>query len=158
MSPVSNRSSGPLSIVTFRDAVGLAMAVADDFAFANVAALIRRDGTVADMAIAEGIGKTIEPLVAWAVAGPVDGSDSSRWPEKPDVMLLSVRPFEVDIIREQDLLLFRTARWVLAGSGLGLVDWIETDGDLFRSYAYVSCPTEAWPGDPPTERYADQRF
>lgn len=160
---------GQDSVATFRDAVGLAMAIADEYAFANVAALISGGqqhgspppGTVLDSIVAEGIGGTIQPLVAWAAAAsqrqPAHGRSRPGEPTPPiDVLLLSIRPYEVDIVRERDLRLFRQARWATAAAGLNLVDWIETDGDLFRSYAYVTCPAEAWADDPPTERLWDQ--
>ena len=76
-----------------------------------------------------------------------------RWPRS--TLVVSVRPYEPDLARERDLHLYRRARWSLGRAGCDLVDWIETDGDLFRSYAYLTCPARAWAGDPPVHRLND---
>ena len=136
----------PVSITSFRDALGLAMALADEYAFASAAALVDRPGNMVDLAIAEGIGTTIEPLTRWiASSGHSPGADGPV-----AAVLLSVRPYEVDLVREEDLRLYRHAVWTVATAGLHLLDWIETDGDLFRSYANVTCPARAWDDHPPT--------
>ena len=141
----------PPPICTFRDALGFAMTLADDYAFANAAVLLAGDGRPIDLAVTEGIGATIEPIVAWAA-----GID--HWAGRPrSTLVVSIRPYEPEAIREHDLHLYRRARWALGRAGCDLIDWIETDGDLVRSYAYLTCPAEAWPGDAPTHRRADGR-
>ena len=157
MNPTTSPTPDPVSIVTFRDAVGLAMVVADEYAFANVAAVLDEQGDLVEFAVTEGIGQTIEPIVAWAVAAPARAPTAEASGSGSGVLLLSVRPYEVDIVHQQDLRLFRTARWALACAGLHLVDWIETDGDMFRSYAYVTCPSDAWVDDPLAERLSDHQ-
>lgn len=143
-------SEGPAVIGSFRDAVGLAMELADEYAFANAGAVIdTTSGVLVDLAVAEGIGRTIEPITRWLVDS--DGC----WPELPGILFLTVRPFEVDVVREQDLRLYRSAAWAVAAAGGQVIDWIETDGDLFRSYAYVTCPASAWPSDAPEDRLTD---
>ncbi|MGH1489019.1 MAG: hypothetical protein ACRBK7_06420 [Acidimicrobiales bacterium] len=138
-----------LVIATFRDAVGLAMQLADEYAFVSAGVVLDSTGAVNDIVLAEGIGKTIKPVVNWLAEA------SDRWPVTPQLLLLSVRPFEIDVIREQDLRLYRQACWAIAAAGGGLIDWIETDGDLFRSYAYVTCPAAAWVNDQPEDRLND---
>lgn len=180
----------PPRITTFRDALGLAMELADEYAFANVAALLTADGTIEDLTIAEGIGRTIEPVVSWVTdaCGEVTGhaapggstqptpspggrtgpasptvEDEPRRVASPardcgpvrSVVLVTVRPYEADVVRERDLELYRAAKWSLAAAGVHLTDWIETDGDLFRSYAYLTCPADAWTDDPPSQRWQD---
>jgi hypothetical protein len=143
----------PVSITSFGDALGLAMALADEYAFANAAALIDDDGGLVDLAIAEGIGTTIEPLIQWIItrsAGDAGEARDSAALGPVAVVMLSVRPYEVDLVREEDLRLYRLATWSAAAAGLHLLDWIETDGDLFRSYANVTCPAKAWDQDPPS--------
>lgn len=147
----------PFSVVTFRDALGLAMELADEYAFVNAAALIEASGEVLDLVIAEGIGKSIEPVVSWSADAVRDRHPPSRSPAV-NALLLSVRPFDDDVIREQDLHHYRNARWRFSVAGSNLVDWIETDGDLFRSYAYVTCPAQAWSQDPPGDRLSDGRL
>lgn len=144
----------PPSIVTFRDAVGLAMQLADEFAFVNAAALLDSGGTVLDLAIAEGIGRTIDPVVRWAAA-TVPAPQTAGTDHGCRVVLVSVQPYDVDLIRESDLRLYRRAGWSMAAVGHRLVDWIETDGEDFRSYAYVTCPATAWGEDPPGHRNQD---
>lgn len=142
------------SIVTFRDALGLAMGFADDFAFVNAALLLSADATIQRVIMTEGIGQSISPIVERLSGRAGTGRLTNPAIQAPVVaaVLISVRPFEMDIIRESDLALFRRASWALIGIGIDLMDWIETDGDLFRSYAYVTCPATAWPNDPANER------
>ena len=82
----------------------------------------------------------------------VSGYDTAQ-----EVELLAEKAlaYEPDLVRERDLHLYRRARWSLGRAGCDLVDWIETDGDLFRSYAYLTCPAAAWAGDPPANRLSD---
>lgn len=146
----------------FRDGLGLVMQLADEYAFISAGVLLDGPGNIVDVITTQGIGQPVGPLVGRvciALDGskepPVDGSRSgsggtSRSVER--VVLLTVRPFDADVIREADLNLFRRARWAIGVAGAELLDWIETDGDLFRSYAYVTCPALAWPDDPPEER------
>lgn len=145
------------SIATFRDALGLAMGLADDYAFVNAAILLDRRRLVRGVTMAEGIGQSIAPLVARIRARHgahrFGGAAGAVTPDSVTAaVFISVRPFEVDIVRESDLERFRRARWAMVDVGVDLIDWIETDGDLFRSYAYVTCPGRAWPDDPPEER------
>ncbi len=189
------RPCGRAPIVTFRDALGFAMELADEYAFVSAAALLDRTGALLDLAIVEGIGQSIDPVVDWAIgidpatgrqqpdrsmgpAPPRPGNHGRATGRAPDgalgriahqpigagawsgwpvaVILVSVRPYDVGVIREDDLVRYRRARWAISGAGAHLSDWIETDGDLFRSYAYLTCPAEAWPHDPPTERRSDR--
>ncbi len=172
--------SAGLTVVTFRDALGLAMLLADEYAFVNAAAVLDRSGAVTALGVVDGVGQSIELLVGWCRAradgselhGPrpnAGASQASMTRRRPsagapsagapsagaNVLLVTVRPHDQDVISEYDLALFRRARWSLAEAGLDLSDWIETDGDLFRSYAYVTCPAQAWPEDPPQDRMTD---
>ncbi len=144
-------------IESFRDAVGFAMELADRHAFVAAIALLGPDGRPIDVVTVNtatvgpfgAAGAEIEPVVAWAAG--LDG-----WRCQPcRALLVSVRAFDPEIVREQDLHHYRQARWSLARSWCDLIDWIETDGDLFRSYAYLTCPAEAWTNDPPGHRLSD---
>jgi len=143
------RQPRPTPITTFRDALGLAMSLADEYAFANAAVLLAGDGRPIDVAVDEGIGATIEPVVAWACG-------ARCWARRPhSALVLSIRPHEAEVVRERDLWRYRQAGWSLGRAGFDLLDWIETDGDLFRSFAYLTCPARAWAGDPPVDRIDD---
>jgi len=130
------------------------MELADRHAFVAAIALLGPDGRPIDVvtlntAIVDGVAAEIEPVVAWAAG--LDG-----WRCRPcRTLLVSVRPFDPEIVREVDLRHYRHARWALAQAGCDLIDWVETDGDLFRSYAYLTCPAEAWTNDPPSHRLSD---
>jgi hypothetical protein len=136
-------------ITSFRDATGFALELADRYAFVSAAVLLGPGGTPIDIATAEGIDAGIEPVVAWAAG--IDG-----WRPPPLVALvISVRSVDPDVVREADIRRYRQARWSRGSAGCHLVDWIETDGDLVRSYAYLTCPAEAWSADPPGHRMID---
>ena len=142
-------------IESFRDAVGFALELADRHAFIAAAVLLGSDGRPLDMATSNGLGAGIEPVVAWA-AGIGDPPGRRRGTVRPRrALLVSVRSFDPETIREADLRRYREARWSFARTGCDLIDWIETDGDLFRSYAYVTCPAGAWWSDPPGHRLVD---
>ncbi len=137
------------AIACYRDAVGFALELADHHAFVSAIALLDATGRTIDLAVAEGLGTTIDPVVAWATG-------RTGWAGSPTAALaVSVQPFAPEIIREVDLRRYRRANWSLAGAGCRLIDWIETDGDLVRSYAYLTCQATAWPDDPPHHRRAD---
>lgn len=137
------------AIASFRDALGVAMELADRHAFVNAALLLGPDGRPVDLAVVEGLGGSIEPVVAWATG-------ARRWITTPRaVLLVSVRPVDPDVVCEADIRRYRHADWSLTLAGCRLVDWIETDGDLFRSYAHLIHPARAWAGDPPSDRLAD---
>lgn len=146
---ISRRALGPpVKISTFRDALGLAMLLADEYAFLRAAALLHQDGTVQELLTVDGFGSSIGSLVGQVcirLHRPPGGISS--------VVLLTIGPMEDGIIRESDLGQFRRARWAVSASGADLVDWIETDGDLARSYASITCPALAWPQDPPEQRH-----
>lgn len=139
----------PPPIVTFRDALGFAMELTSSHVEVHAALLLTRDGQPIDLGLVEGPCGTIETVTDWAVG-------LRSWARSPRRLLLaSVRPFDSDVVREHDLRLFRRASWSLAAAGADLLDWIETDGDLFRSYAYLTCPAHAWPTDPIEHRLVD---
>lgn len=137
------------TITCYRDAVGLALELADRHAFASAIALLDANGRRIDLAVARGLGPSLEPVVAWA-------RGRAGWSGSPTgALAVSVQPLAPGVIREVDLHRFRQANWSLAAAGCRLVDWIETDGDVVRSYAYLTCPAAAWPDDPPHHRRAD---
>ncbi|MEM9653082.1 MAG: hypothetical protein AAGA65_13360 [Actinomycetota bacterium] len=177
-------------IVTFRDALGLAMRLADDYAHHRAAALLDGDGNLTELVTVDGFRPSIGALVERVCAhlGAVDETQDRRWPvhrpnepkqveqmhlehkhsehdhREPEhvghavrgVVLFTVGPVEPDLIREADLRLFRQAGWILGVAGADLLDWIETDGDVVRSYASVTCPALAWADDPPDQRMEDR--
>ncbi len=132
------------------------MELADEYAFVNAAAILDGDRRLHDLIVAEGIGRTIEPVVGW-LTDAVGLRFTDQRLGSVGVVLVTVRPFDVDIVREQDLHLYRRAGWAIAECEAHLIDWIETDGDCFRSYAYVTCPAKAWEYDPPGHRLSDGR-
>ena len=140
----------PTFISSFRDGLGLAMGLSDEYAFANAAVLLDRRRRVLLVHRSDRVGGSIGRLVDQICARTCGSLSSAGTPAS--VLLITVRPVEADVVREADLHLFRRARWTLGAAGPDLLDWIETDGDLFRSYAYLTCPGLAWPNDPPGDR------
>lgn len=144
---------GPGRVETFRDALGLALELADRYSLVDAAALLDPAGRTIEMAVASGLegAGSIEPVVAWAAG-------AGGWSGPPQgVLIVSVRALDPDIVSEADLRRYRHAGWSLAGAGRRLLDWIETDGDLVRSYASLTCPAEAWADDPTDHRAIDGR-
>ncbi len=161
----------PKSINSFRDAVGLALRVADEFAFANAVAVLDADGSCRSLAMTSGIGASAEPLLRWLTTDDrvwlpakrpprrVDGTDpierSALGPVPASLLVVSVGELDPSVIRECDLERYRRAQRTAGRRGLRLLDWMATDGDAVRSYAYLVDPIGAWPADPPDDRCED---
>lgn len=125
-----------LRLVTFRDALGLAMWLADRHVRLNAIVLIDQNR---------------RPIAVVCT----DGDGVLGCPAAANTLLITVGPMNVDVIHEADLARYRRWGWTMAEVGAPLIDWIETDGDEFRSFAYATCPASAWPDDPPPERHED---
>jgi len=128
----------PDSIHSFRDALGLALELSDEFAFAHAALVLSPDRRCVDFEIFTAIVDNLAELLGWL---------SSCFEQKVDaalVLLISVRSVDGWSIYERDLSNFRFARTTVSGYGGSLLDWIETDGELVRSYAYLVNPNTAW--------------
>ncbi len=152
--PAPRAGGGPIR--SFRDAIGAALELADDHPMAGAAVLLGSGGERIDAAVARGLDASIEAVVAWAAA--VDGwARSGPTDRRPlGVLLISIRSFDPDVVREADLRRYRQCGWTLARAGHRLLDWIETDGDVVRSYAHLTSPDRAWPNDPPDHRTGDR--
>lgn len=154
----------PDTIREFADVRALVDGIAREYAAANAAVILDPDSRVLDLAVTAGVGKPAEPLIRWATQSPFDPGLPGApvmpwWPGdgngpgwQPDALLvLSVGAFDPDLIREGDLERYRRARRSAAMVGLRLLDWIETDGEGFRSYADLIEALPVWP-DPPRPR------
>lgn len=136
------------TVTSFRDALGLGLELSDEFAYAQAALLLSVDGTIMGATVSTSVGVGLTSTLAWCLAeAPPDQS--------AEVLMLTVRCLDLDRIYEQDLELYRRVERTLAGTNLGLVDWIETDGDCARSFAYLIHPDTAWSTDPASHRRAD---
>ena len=83
-SPAESLAESPaesLVVATFRDAVGLAMQLADEYAFVSAGVVLESSGVVSDIVLAEGIGERdpAEMFATLAVADDIhaetDGHD-----------------------------------------------------------------------------------
>lgn len=128
----------PHSINSFRDALGLAFELSDEFAFAHAALVLGPDRRCIDFEIFTAIGDNLSEVLSWLSSRVETSLDPAL------VLLISVRSVDGWSIYEQDLSDFRFARSTISGYGGTLLDWIETDGELVRSYAYLVNPNTAW--------------
>ncbi len=141
---------GRLPIATFRDALGFAMEFGTIHRWASAALVLDRNKRPSDIVVADGDAGALEAVISWASA-------LTPGPGRPWLVLaVSARPMRPEVVAEADLRRYRQARWTLGLAGRDLIDWIETDGDLVRSYAYLTCPATAWAGDPPHHRLSDR--
>lgn len=128
----------PDSIRSFRDALGLALELSDEFAFAHAAVVLSPNRRCVAFKVFTAIVDNLSEVLSW-LTHRFDG------PLAPSVVLLiSIRSVDGWSIYERDLSDFRFARATIAGYGGSLLDWIETDGELVRSYAYLVNPNTAW--------------
>lgn len=140
----------PVTVSCFRDAVGIALELSDEYAYAQVALLLDGDGTQLDRRVFASVGVGLMPVLAWCL------STAAGLGQPVDVLLVTARSVEPGMVREHDLAQYRRADRILTGANLGLVDWIETDGEFVRSLAYLIHPETAWITDPPDHRRMDR--
>ena len=57
-----------------------------------------------------------------------------------NVILFTARTLDWQVVAERDLAEYRFAATIVNRLELDLVDWIETDGEIVRSYAYLANP------------------
>ena len=128
----------PDEILSFRDALGLAFELSDEFAFAYAVVVTDRRRRSIDFHIERRVGHNITSVLGWL------SQRFAHYPAKPCVVLISVRSVDPLSVFESDLADYRFARWTVQRLGADLLDWIETDGELVRSYSYLVNPTTAW--------------
>lgn len=128
----------PESICSFRDALGLALELSDEFAFAHAVVVLSPDRRCVDFRVFTAIVDNVSEVLGWV------SYRLERRTTPALVMLISVRSVDGWSIYERDLSNFRLARKKISDLGATLIDWIETDGELVRSYAYIVNPNTAW--------------
>ncbi len=128
----------PESIMSFRDALGLALELSDEFAFAHAAVVLSPTRACVDFRVFTAIVDNPSEVLGWL------SHRFHRYVSPALVLLISVRSVDGWSVYERDLTDFRFARNTIAELGGLLLDWIETDGDLVRSFAHLVNPNTAW--------------
>lgn len=139
----------PSAVTSFRDALGIALELSEEFAYTQAVVVIDDAGRCIDFNLFGRIGQGLMTMLSWI------SSRSSAYPPGSGVVLISVRSVDGPIIWEQDIADYRFARQALQRVGVSVVDWIETDGELVRSYAYIVNPNTSWSIDAASEGAAD---
>ena len=139
----------PTTISSFRDALGIALELSDEFAFAQAAAVVDPSDRCVDFAVFTEVGDGLVPSLGWL------STRASGHPPLSRVVLYSVRSVDGLIIAEIDLAEYRFAAVTIGRMGANLVDWIETDGEMVRSYAYLTTPQTQWAMDAMAEGAVD---
>ena len=137
----------PSSITDHHQAVDLARRIAAVHARADVAVVLDPWCRVIDLAVRAADDRPIPPIRWLHTVGRPAGPGApqpmtdatSRW-RPAGLLLLSIGGADPTAIRESDLERFRRARRSAAAAGLSLVDWIEIDGDVVRSFARLVGP------------------
>ena len=125
-------------ILTFADACSALMALEERFRTAHVAAALDPEGRVLDMTAFTSQAQSIYDALDWASC--LTAND----PRVRRLVLLSLVREGVLEIRESDLALLRQAQSVFGRDGIEVVDWLQYDGELFRSLA-ITAGQEPWP-------------
>ncbi len=128
----------PQSITSFRDALGLALELSDEFAYAHAVVILAPDRRCVELQLFTGIVDNLGVMLGWLSSRLVRG-----YAPVP-VLLISVRSVDGWSVYERDLNDFRFARATIGELGGELVDWLETDGELVRSFAHLVDPGSAW--------------
>ncbi len=150
--------SDPCSVITFRDALGLAFELADIRGPGHYGLLSDRWHRTLGLLIRPP-GPRDGPPARWH---PVRTGPGCAWTplaaEGGGLLVLSVGldpPLPPGPAEQRA---YRADRASLAGLGITLRDWIRTDGDLFVSLAHLLHPVSAWPDDPAHHRRIDRRW
>jgi len=141
--PIPNTISG------FRDALGIALELSEEFAFAQAAAVVDPSHRCVDFAVFTDVGDGLVPSLAWL------STRAGGYSPNCSVVLFSVRSVDGLVIAEMDLAEYRFAAGTISRMGARLLDWIETDGEMVRSYAYLTTPQTRWAMDALSEGAID---
>lgn len=152
-----------LTVRTCRDAIGVALALADEFAHLHAGLLLDPNGRVAAIRL-HTLGASrrstsphagFDHVLRWVVRQP------HRWPadrghrnedqpnieaDRGSVLLVSVGALDlgVGLPNAAHRQLFLKAQHAAELSGYQLLDIIETDGDYVRSFAYLFDSESSW--------------
>lgn len=152
--------SGPapdINITSFADALAEAGALVEEFGRAFAGFVVDSAGHVIGGWALTGDHNEIEDVALLVLAGdpPAPGTG---------VLLMSAdREGDVTGWQEEDELKWRSLSRVLAARGFHLWDWIQADGDAFRSMHFACGTSAEWPApsavlakDPLEENHDDQ--
>jgi hypothetical protein len=175
-----------LTIRSFGDAVGVALALADEYAYVHAGLLLDPYGRVAAMRLTKlgaqagappwadasistvAAGFAPDGILAWPSAADT-GPDFDRvvwwflrqphrWPGPVPgaALVISVRAAPLNAVGSLERQRQQRLAGVVRLSGYRLLDWIETDGDCVRSHAYLADPDTAWPADSVDDRHRER--
>ena len=128
----------PKSVVSFRDALGLVLELSDEFAFAQAVLVTDRANRCIDFMVFTEVGDGLATGLRWL------SRRIAMYPCRSRVLLISVRSIDELCVAERDLADYRFAEHTIGALGAVLRDWIETDGEVVRSYAYLTNPNTTW--------------
>jgi hypothetical protein len=135
-----------LTIHDFTDAALVALGLHDLCSrYAAVALVDEDDDTVLDLRPYFGDDACVVCASEWASEAATGWRDAAV-----GVVLFSSDGRPVTEVREHDIELFRRLRSDLEAERLDLIDWIQTDGDCFRSLAFTCDTNPYWPDEPRT--------
>lgn len=148
----------PFEVRTFRDAVGLAMELADRYEFGHAAAILERHGRVLDLTVFT--DATFDSILTSLdhAHDIVFGSSRIGGGLTASMVLLSVDREDELGFSEIERSIYHWAVQTFAYGAVLVSDWIRTDGDRFHSAAYDYHPRSAWPFDPSQHRRADMKM
>ncbi len=139
----------PSTVSSFRDALGLALELSDEFAFAHAVLVTDHNGCCVDFGVLTRFGEGLIPVLGW-LSDRVERQNNPR-----NVILFTARTLDWHVVAERDLAEYRFAATIVNRLGLHLVDWIETDGEIVRSYAYLANPNTGWANQAAAEGVVD---
>lgn len=125
------------SIAGLWDACSVASGLRERFRRGHAAVMLAEDGRVLDLTMF--VGRRYGPLRVLGWARDVIVND----PRVTHVVLLSVYPKARWKFSREDADMFVRTREVFADHGVGLLDWIQTDGDVMRVLSVVA-GVETW--------------
>lgn len=123
---------GTIHIQGFADALVAAGGLYARFHHCHAAALLDDDGAVLDLTAFASARHSIDDSLDWARCMVLNEPRATR------LVLLSVLRDGVEEVQEAHLATFRQAREVFGGDGVEILDWIQTDGEQFRSLAFTA--------------------
>ena len=137
----------PNSVSSFRQAIGLALLLGESQTDSSIAICLSKAFAV--QTVRSTTGATIELVAQLISERPAKAGDH--------LLVLTHSPIPLGGVSDSDLFTYSLLRHTGELVGRRLLDWVATDGDDIRSFAYLTHPVSAWRGDPALSRRADFR-
>jgi hypothetical protein len=127
-----------LAIRSYAEAVAAAMGMSERYGYGHAAAALDAHGSLIDLTVFHEPHQTIYDALFYAHGLMLFDPSVTR------LVLLSALRRDVSGVKERDIETLRGAQRLFGESGVEIVDWVQTDGSLFRSVGVTTEHQGVW--------------